>query len=101
MTQARLLDALAQRPADVLVLDVRTPQEFAEGHVPGALNVPHDEVAARLADIPRDKQIVLYCRSGRRAALAAAMLGAAGYARLSHLEGDMPAWAAAGRPVER
>lgn len=82
------------------VLDVRTPEEFVTGHVPGAVNIPYDQVGARLAEVPRDKDIVLYCRSGRRAAMAAEALAENGYTRLRYLEGDMPAWIAQGRPVE-
>jgi phage shock protein E len=101
MTQEQLLAHLEQHADHVFVLDVRSPQEFAEGHVPGALNVPYDQVAGRLGEIPRDKDVVLYCRSGRRAGLAADVLAAHGYRRLSHLEGDMPEWIARGRPVEK
>ena len=82
------------------VLDVRAPEEFVTGYVPGAVNIPYDQVAARLAEVPKDKDVVLYCRSGRRAAMAAEVLAAQGYTRLMHLEGDMPAWIAQGRPVE-
>jgi phage shock protein E len=82
------------------VLDVRAPEEFVTGHVPGAVNIPYDEVAARLAEVPKDKDVVLYCRSGRRAGMAAEVLAANGYTRLKHLEGDMPAWIEKGRPVE-
>ena len=82
------------------VLDVRAPEEFVTGHVPGAVNIPYDQVAARLAEVPKDKEVVLYCRSGRRAGMAAEVLAANGYSRLVHLEGDMPAWIEKGRPVE-
>ena len=101
MTQEQLLEHQAKHPDHLFLLDVRTPQEFAEGHVPGAVNIPHDQVASRLAEVPKDKDVVLYCRSGRRAGLAADVLAANGYKRLSHLEGDMTAWAANGRPVEK
>ena len=87
----------AQAP---FVLDVRAPEEFVTGHVPGAVNIPYDQVAARLAEVPKDKDVVLYCRSGRRAGLAAEVLAASGYTRLKHLEGDMQAWVEKGRPVE-
>lgn len=96
--------ALEQRLGDarLVVLDVRSPGEFAAGHVPGAINVPHDQVGNRLAELAgaKDKDIVLYCRSGRRARLAADVLAAAGFARLSLLEGDFPGWAAQGLPTE-
>lgn len=101
MTQDQLLDHQSNHPDHLFVLDVRTPQEYAEGHVPGAVNVPHDQLASRLAEVPKDKDVVLYCRSGRRAGLAADVLKANGYTRVSHLEGDMQAWVEQGRPVEK
>ena len=82
------------------VLDVRTPEEFVSGHVPGAVNIPYDQVAARLAEVPKDKDVVLYCRSGRRAGLAGEVLTSNGYTRLQHLEGDIVAWQEKQRPTE-
>ncbi len=100
ITQEQLIALQAQPDAAPLVLDVRSPEEFATGHVPGAVNIPYDKVASRLAEIPKDKDVVLYCRSGRRAGLAAETLEANGYTRLQHLQGDMEAWVKDGRPVE-
>jgi phage shock protein E len=99
MSQEALLQHLAQHPDHLFVLDVRSPQEFAEGHIARAVNVPYDQLATRLAEVPKDKDVVLYCRSGRRAGIAAEVLAANGYTRLSHLEGDMIAWTEQGRPV--
>jgi rhodanese-related sulfurtransferase len=99
MSQAALLEHQAKHADHLFVLDVRSPEEFREGHVPGAVNVPYDQIAARIAEVPKDKDVVLYCRSGRRAGIAADVLTANGYTRLSHLEGDMQGWVAQGRPV--
>ena len=103
MSQADLLARLGRKDPDLVVLDVRTPAEFAAGHVPGARNVSHDLLSSRLAELAplRDKQVVLYCRSGRRTLLAADVLHAAGFKRLAHLEGDYLAWEAEHRPIER
>ena len=101
MSQEALLEHMSRHPDHLYVLDVRTPQEYAEGHVPGAVNLPQEQLASRLAEVPKDKDVVIYCRSGRRSALAADVLAANGYSRLSHLEGDMNAWIAKGRPVEK
>lgn len=101
ISQDALLQHQKMHGDHLFVLDVRTPQEFAEGHVPGAVNITHDQLASRLAEVPKDKDVVLYCRSGRRAAMAADVLQANGYERLSHLEGDMQAWVANGRPVAK
>jgi rhodanese-related sulfurtransferase len=86
-----------------LVIDVRTPQEYSAGHVPSAINIPHTEIAARLGEISqhKDQPVVIYCKSGRRAAIAATALQQAGFTRLLHLEGDMAAWHANGLPQER
>jgi rhodanese-related sulfurtransferase len=99
MSQEELLEHQSKHAGHLYVLDVRSPEEFREGHVPGAVNVPYDQIAARIAEVPKDKDVVLYCRSGRRAGIAADVLAANGYTRLSHLEGDMQAWIAQGRPV--
>jgi phage shock protein E len=101
ISQEALLEKQSKHPGHLFVLDVRTPQEYAEGHVPGAVNVPHDQLASRLAEVPKDKDVVLYCRSGRRAGIAADVLAANGYTRLSHLEGDMNAWVEKGRPIAK
>ena len=100
VTPAQLTELRAAPDAPVLVLDVRTPEEFAAGHVPGAVNIPYDQVGTRLSEIPKTEEVVLYCRTGRRAALAAETLSAAGYKKLAHLTGDMQGWTAAGLPVE-
>lgn len=95
-----LLERQAKKDQSLFVLDVRTPKEYAAGHVPGAVNVPYDQVGSHLAEIPRDKDVVLYCQSGRRAGLAAAVLEANGYTKLEHLQGDIQAWLKDGRPLE-
>ena len=59
MSQEALLEHQSRHPEHLLVLDVRTPQEYAEGHVPGAVNVPYDQLASRLAEVPKDKDVVL------------------------------------------
>lgn len=62
-----------------LLLDVRTPQEFAGGHVEGAKNIPVQDLARRIAELGPPRQIVVYCRSGGRSASAAQMLRQAGH----------------------
>ena len=85
------------------ILDVRTAEEFAEGHVPGAINISHDELAERLAEIEALKEagVIVYCRSGRRAGIAEELLLGEGYANVQHLEGDMLGWIETRRPVEK
>ena len=103
ISQDDLLARLDRKDPDVVVLDVRTPAEFAAGHVPGARNVSHDQLERRLGELGdlRDRNVVLYCRSGRRTALATDVLRKAGFTKLLHLDGDYLAWEAAHRPVEK
>lgn len=91
----------AQNPP--LLVDVRTPAEFREGHIAGAINVAHDEIGARwpALDIPRDEELMVYCGTGRRAGLAQQALEALGYTRTRILEGGFEAWKKAGLPVEK
>lgn len=102
ITGAGLQARIEKKDPELVILDVRTPAEFAAGHVPGARNVPHDQVASKLEELAasRDKTVVLYCRSGRRSGMAAETLRSAGFGKLLQLEGDYPGWEAAGRPVE-
>jgi rhodanese-related sulfurtransferase len=96
-----LQQRLAWGDRSLVVLDVRTAEEFAEGHVAGARNVPHTEIAARLAELEdaRDRDVVVYCRSGRRSEMALEALRQAGFTRLFHLEGDWLRWSAEKRPA--
>ena len=85
----------------VTVIDVRPPQEFAQGHIAGALNIPLDQLKQRLQDVPRDREVVAYCR-GPWCVLsyeAVARLRKAGIAA-RRLEDGLPEWRRAGLPVE-
>ena len=80
---------------DALILDVRTPEEFAQAHVPGARNIPVQELAQRYAEVGSDKQapIIVYCRSGARSALAARLLREHGFTHVTDI-GAMSNWTA-------
>jgi phage shock protein E len=92
---------LSSPPEGAVILDVRTEGEFGSGHVPGAVNIPHDELASRLSELAStDQPVVVYCRSGKRAGMASEVLVAAGYTQVLHLEGDMNEWQANGLPTE-
>lgn len=74
------------------LVDVRTPGEFAAGHLPGAVNIPVQELDRRMAELDaKDRPIVLYCRSGNRSGHAARMLEGAGYSQVHDL-GAMSRW---------
>ncbi len=76
--------------AGATLLDVRTEAEWSRGHLPGAVLVPVDELAARLGEIPRDKPVVVYCAAGGRSAPATRELRKAGYD--AHDLGGMGRW---------
>lgn len=89
MNPVRAADAASQ-----LVLDVRTPREFASGHVPNALNIPVQELEQRHAELgDKDTPIVIYCRSGARSAAAAGLLRDLGFSKLTDI-GAMSNWRA-------
>lgn len=96
-----LVERLAWADQSLVVLDVRTPEEFAAGHVVGARNIPHTQIAERLAELgdARERDLVVYCRSGRRSELALEALRAAGFTRLFHLDGDWLRWSAEKLPA--
>ena len=86
---------------DVVLLDVRTAAEYAEGHLSGAVNIDQgqgDFISKAKAMLPADKKIAVYCRSGRRSANAAQRLAAEGY-QCVNLKGGIMAWKNAKMPV--
>jgi len=93
---AQMLDA-----GTALVVDVREVDEFAAGHIPGAINMPLSVFrASQLAD-PLDGELVLSCLGGKRSGMALDKCRAAGAAVDTHLAGGFGAWKSAGLPVER
>lgn len=84
-----------------LLLDVRTPGEFVEGHAPGATLIPLGQLQQRLSELrgAQDKPIALICRSGSRSSVAQTILEKAGFTRVVNVDGGMIAWAKAGLPV--
>jgi hydroxyacylglutathione hydrolase len=90
---------LAPRLGDWLVLDVRSPQEWEKGHVPGARHLFLGDLATGVATLDRGRRIAVYCDSGYRASIAASFLRARGY-DVSNVPGSWEAWTACGLPVE-
>jgi rhodanese-related sulfurtransferase len=74
------------------LIDVREPNEFANGHILGARNIPLTQLKARLKEVRPDKPVYLYCQSGSRSGRAAQLLHKKGYKDLSHLEGGFKKW---------
>ncbi|HLX25472.1 MAG TPA: rhodanese-like domain-containing protein [Candidatus Cybelea sp.] len=74
------------------MLDVREPEEMADGVIPGSVNIPMDDVEQRLHELPTDREIVVICHMGLRSAYVARRLEALGYDRVSNLSGGVDAW---------
>jgi rhodanese-related sulfurtransferase len=94
----------AIRDAQVLI-DVREADEYAAGHIPGAIHISRGMLEFRMSGAPelaaRDQAIVLYCKTSGRAALAAAALQEMGYLQVRSITGGFDAWVAAGKPVAK
>jgi rhodanese-related sulfurtransferase len=85
---------------NVQVIDARTPGEYAGGHVPGAVNIPHMSVVSRKGELDGGKELVFICQVGQRSALAAEFAASLGFKDLYNIEGGTDAWIKAGFAVE-
>ena len=86
---------------DVVFVDVRRPDEYAEGHIRDALFIPVDDVLARIDELPQDKKLLFICALGVRSGLACEMAAAMGYAseKLYNIEDGTGAWIEQGHPT--
>jgi phage shock protein E len=100
MTVSELSRRIAAREAPA-ILDVRTAREYDDGHVPGAVNIPFNQIRQRLGELPVDRAapLIVYCGHGPRAWIAARALRRAGFT-VDYLKGHMAAWRRAGLPEE-
>lgn len=96
-------DAQAALLSADVIIDVREADEYASGHIAGAINLPRGLLEFKLSGNPalepRDLNVVLYCKTSGRAALAAASMQSMGYLNVVSIAGGMDAWLAAGKPV--
>jgi rhodanese-related sulfurtransferase len=95
--QALLRDA----PGGVFLLDVRTPREYAEGRVPGSVLIPMNQVPNRLAEIPRDRKVVVVCATGARSGAVTNYLQQRGYRGAVNYTGGVVDWSRNGLRLER
>lgn len=96
-------ESLRQRLADdpgLLLVDIRTPAEIAQGAIPDALSMPMHLIPLRMSELPKARDFVLYCRSGARSYQACAYLMQQGYDRVLNLRGGIVAWARHGFPID-
>lgn len=103
ITSAALLERIEANDSSLLILDVRSAEEFAAAHIPGAINIPHTHLPARISDLPdtSGKDVVVYCEVGVRSEKAAATLKQNGFTRVLHLEGDIVKWRQGKRRLEK
>jgi glyoxylase-like metal-dependent hydrolase (beta-lactamase superfamily II)/rhodanese-related sulfurtransferase len=94
------IEDVAGRTPGTLLLDVREPEEYAHGHVPGAINLPQAELATRLEAVPQDRPVMMICQSGYRSLRSAQFLAQMGYAKVATVTGGTAAWRASGRPID-
>jgi rhodanese-related sulfurtransferase len=91
-------EMLARSPRPFL-LDVRTPEEYKQGHISGAELIPLQDLSAKMSRIPKDREVICVCASGSRSSAAARQLSSQGYT-VSNLRGGMGRWARAGFSVK-
>ena len=83
---------------EAIIIDVRTPGEYRDGHIPGVVNIPLDELEKRIGEIPKDKKVVLICRTGNRSAQGTRLLRIKGLNNVYNSTGGMSTWKG---PVEK
>jgi len=88
-------EAVQLREEGAFILDVREPQEWDAGHIPGATLIPLGQIPDRLSEIPQDQPVVVVCRSGNRSGQATQFLRQSGYGLTTSMSGGMNQWAAA------
>ena len=84
----------------LFVLDIRPPESFNQGHIPGAVNIPIKQIGGKLDEIPQNKSVLVICSTGQSAAQTAGILNIAGI-QANSLSGGFKAWEEAGLPVEK
>ena len=77
---------------EAILIDVRTPAEYRDGHIPGVVNIPLAEIEKRLGEIPKDKKVVLICRTGNRSAQGTKFLRSKGFDNVFNSTGGMSTW---------
>lgn len=85
-------ERLRERPGGVVLLDVREPFERRVAAIDPSLHIPMNEVPSRLREIPKDREVIVYCHSGQRSWLVAAFLARQGYRSVANLAGGIDAW---------
>ncbi len=96
ITTAQAVEKLDQ---GAFILDVRQPEEWVQFHIPGATLIPLGDLPTRLSEIPKDREIVVVCRTGHRSVQGRDILRKAGYTRVTSMAGGVTKWQADGLPI--
>jgi rhodanese-related sulfurtransferase len=91
----------AKQKAGVVIVDVREPYEWQEGHIPGAIHIPLGSLPRRLRELDPSREVITVCRSGHRSITAAQMLHQGGFSQVSSMAGGMISWTRQRLPVQR
>lgn len=98
-TDMTISQADEKRSQGAFILDVRQPDEWNQVHIPGATLIPLGELSNRLKEVPKDREVVVVCRSGNRSQQGRDILRSAGYTRVTSMAGGVVQWQAQGLPV--
>ena len=91
--------AMIQSSSNLLVVDVRTPEEYTQGHLKGAINIPLSDLQLRIGGLEQNRPMLVYCQTGSRSAQASSILVKAGFTQVYNLDGGMTAWINSGYPT--
>ena len=94
---------IAEPPADLMILDIRTPEEFVAGHIAGAINIDYyaADFEDRLGELDLTVPYVMYCNSGNRSSNALPLMDSIGFEEVYELDGGIQAWFSAGNAIEQ
>ena len=92
LSPQEVAEKLKRGPERVLLLDVREPDEREQAKIEPSLHIPMREVPGRLSELPRDREIVVYCHGGTRSAMIAGFLEGNGYPHVANMRGGIDAW---------
>jgi rhodanese-related sulfurtransferase len=91
--------SLIESNSSLLIIDVRTREEYDSGHIEGAILIPVNELEDRLDELSKEEELLIYCRTGNRSSNSVNILNANGYTKIFHLKDGITAWIQAGYPT--
>jgi len=96
-----IAEAKRRQDAGALLIDVREPEEWRDGHAPHARHIPLGDLVSRSNELPKDRELLMICRSGRRSSQAQRLLSESGFTQVRNVSGGMTAWSSAGLSLIR